>query len=264
MRTLIRVPFLLGTVALLLIAVAAVVFVSGDTVMGQQQDNVVVDDGQTAVPEANVSVERAIQIALAHANGKVDDVDVERHGDDMVYKIEVGDTDVVIDAADGKVIKVEPDDDDHDHDQKQDTKRNNENQAAGIISPDDAIAIARTVADGTVYEVELDEDDGRLEYDVEIGAYDVEIDAHTGEILDIDHDDDDDDDDRKGSDMSGNTDIISPDDAIAIARTAADGPVHDIELDEDDGRLEYEIEIGNYEVEIDALTGEILHVEHDD
>lgn len=260
MRSQLRVPILLGSAALLLIAVAAVIFVSEDTVLGRQSDPVVIDDGQVYEREASISIEEAISIALNHADGKVDDVDLKHRGGTLVYDIEIGDTDIVIDANDGTVIHIDHDDDDDD---RNGNAAGNTTSTADIISQDEAVSIARTVAEGDVRKIELDEDDGRLEYEIEIGNYDIEIDAVTGEILDVDHDDDDDRDDVPAGIVT-TSDMISQDEAIEIARTVADGNLHKVELDEDDGRLEYEIEIGNYDVEIDAITGEILDVDYDD
>ena len=68
--------------------------------------------------------------------------------------------------------------------------------------------------------------------------------------------------------LSNNKNIISQADAIAIAEKAANGKVVEIELDEDDGLLKYDVELrtdrGEAEVEIDASTGNVLEVELDD
>lgn len=62
--------------------------------------------------------------------------------------------------------------------------------------------------------------------------------------------------------------VISMEQAIAIAQKEFPGTVSEAELDEDDGRLIYEIEIEakdeEAEFEIDAMTGEILVIEIDD
>lgn len=62
--------------------------------------------------------------------------------------------------------------------------------------------------------------------------------------------------------------IISQARAIEIALAEFPGKVDDVELDDDDGRLIYEIEIENgdreAEFEIDAMTGKILVIEIDD
>ena len=93
--------------------------------------------------------------------------------------------------------------------------------------------------------------------------YDLHIDAYSGEVYSVDRDDDGDDDDN----FSNYKNVISQDDAIAIAEKAANGKVVEIELDEDDGLLKYEVELrtdrGEAEVEIDASTGNVLEVELD-
>lgn len=65
------------------------------------------------------------------------------------------------------------------------------------ISKAEAINIAYTVAKGTVIKTELDTDDGRTTYEIELRdgniEYDVEIDATTGKILTFEQDFEDDD-----------------------------------------------------------------------
>ncbi|APU12160.1 MULTISPECIES: PepSY domain-containing protein [Actinoalloteichus] len=74
------------------------------------------------------------------------------------------------------------------------------------IGRDEAVRIAEEQAPGaTVVEVDLGSDDGRLEWDIELRQdrteWEVEIDAQTGEVLDVEQDrDDDDDDDRYDDD----------------------------------------------------------------
>lgn len=63
------------------------------------------------------------------------------------------------------------------------------------------------------------------------------------------------------------TTILSKQQAIQIAQSKAPGRVTDVDLDDDDNRLVYEIEIRNgkmeYEFEIDAKTGAIIKYEED-
>lgn len=63
------------------------------------------------------------------------------------------------------------------------------------------------------------------------------------------------------------TTLISQEQAVKIAKTKASGQVKKVDIDEDDNRLVYEIEIRNgkteYEFEIDAVTGAILKYEED-
>lgn len=68
--------------------------------------------------------------------------------------------------------------------------------AAKHITPEQAKEAALAAKPGTVGEVELEEEDGRSQYSVEITAkdgkkYDVEVDADTGKVLKIEVEDDD-------------------------------------------------------------------------
>jgi uncharacterized membrane protein YkoI len=61
--------------------------------------------------------------------------------------------------------------------------------------------------------------------------------------------------------------VITREEAIEIALQQFSGTVDDVELEKDDGRLYYEIEIessrGEAEIEIDAFTGNVLMVDID-
>ena len=133
---------------------------------------------------------------------------------------------------------------------------------------------AKNSGDISSHRVELDEDDGRLHYDVKFyaGGYeaDYEIDAETGAILDRDVDHPHRDDDRNSpTDMQAD---IGSDAAKAAALKHAGlsaGDIHSlqIERDYDDGRLEYEVEFksGRYEYEytIGGSSGVVLEHEKD-
>ncbi|UJL47018.1 PepSY domain-containing protein [Virgibacillus sp. NKC19-16] len=147
-----------------------------------------------------------------------------------------------------------------------------------------------------VYEVEV-ENDGK--------EYDIKLDGSSGEVLNLkerelssgnveitekdddadDRDDNADDrDDNQGntnnndsqddgnnngnsSTKSNNNTVIDLEKAEEIALNEFDGKITDLELDEDDGRRMYEIELekgeDEAEIEIDAYTGEILVIEID-
>lgn len=131
-------------------------------------------------------------------------------------------------------------------------------------------------------DVELDWEDGRMVYDVDIKdgrfEYEYEIDARTGEILDAEKeapdsgdDDDDDQPETKQGDLVPeslpSSVTVTEDEAkrIALEKAGVDADkVTDlrIEMDEEDGRLVYEIEFisggHEYEIVIDAETGKIL------
>jgi uncharacterized membrane protein YkoI len=73
------------------------------------------------------------------------------------------------------------------------------------VSADDAAGIAQARYGGTVHEVEREREHGRLEWKVEVTAddgkaYDVRVDAQSGEITRVDQDDDHDDQDDNDDD----------------------------------------------------------------
>ena len=185
-----RLPALIASVALLLIAVAAVVFVSDEIALGREDDNdssVVVEEGQQLLDGQSISVEEAIAAAQNEATGAVDDVEIERRGDRVVYDIEIGETDVVVDAGDGSIVSVREDDDDDDDDRRDETVTPQD--FTNLISVDDAIAAAQNEVSGTVHDVELEDEHGSMVYSIEIGNHEVEVDAVTGEIVSVEVDD---------------------------------------------------------------------------
>ena len=130
------------------------------------------------------------------------------------------------------------------------------------------------VADLTFHSVSLKEDDGRRVYDVEFYSgsteYDYEIDAATGDILSYDNDVENFSIPQQQGTATGS--YIGEDAAKAAALQRA-GLTEDqvrwekCELDEDDGRVSYELEFSSgqheYECEVEAFTGEILNFEQD-
>ncbi|WP_127594425.1 PepSY domain-containing protein [Paenibacillus lautus] len=149
-----------------------------------------------------IGMEKAEQLALAAASGKVESMDIDRKKGKLVYDVEIQqsnrDVDVWIDAYTGKSlgVRVDRDDDDDDRD----------NLPGNLIGASKASAIAvKHAKGGTAVEVDLDQDDGRWVYDVEVktanGSSDVEVHAISGKVIKAeyekydDHDDDDDDDD---------------------------------------------------------------------
>ena len=109
-------------------------------------------------------------------------------------------------------------------------------------------------------------------YEVEVKSngveYDLDIDAKTGKVLRTDKDDHDNDDfDEDDSDdkvIVHDGKFITEKAAIEIAMKQAKGTVTEVELDEDDGRVVYEIEIKegkyDYDFDIDAISGEVLNL----
>lgn len=145
--------------------------------------------------------------------------------------------------------------------------------------------IRNLVADqypGTITELELEEDSNKAIYEVEIVGKDKEyqltLDGDSGEVLHLnekglsDHSKEKSDEgETKGDNKSNNTvekslkDVkVTMKKAEEIALKEFDGTVTDIDLDEDDGLLIYEVEVHNgkkeAEIEIDAVTGKVIVV----
>lgn len=154
--------------------------------------------GTKAASQGYITMEQAKTAALKEVKGHVDDIDLERKQDKVYYEVEIeqdnGEVDVQVDAKTGKVLAVlnkdKKDDDDDDRDDL------NSSAAAVKITSDQASSIAsKNVSGGKVVKVELDRDDNRYIYEVELrtsnGEADVDIDAVTGKVLSIDQDFDD-------------------------------------------------------------------------
>ncbi|KZE39038.1 hypothetical protein AV656_09085 [Bhargavaea cecembensis] len=146
--------------------------------------------------------------------------------------------------------------------------------ASGWISADEAKSIAIEAAGGgEVREMELDRDDQEYEFEIlgESGEVEVKIDANSGKVLKTEQDDQDDDrDDDQDDSKTAPDNLIKEEEAIKIAKAKAGSAAEVIEseLDEDDGRWNYEVELRDgkieYEVEIDAENGNIIDFEKDE
>lgn len=138
---------------------------------------------------------------------------------------------------------------------------------------------------GTITELELEKEDNRLIYEVEVKdsgvEYDLKIDADTGEILKLEKEIKQEKQVKKQEvkkdqkqkvevqkESSKNNAMIDVNEAIEIALAKFPGTVEEAELDEDDGRYIYEIEIENgnkeAEFEIDAYSGKIIEMDIDE
>lgn len=128
---------------------------------------------------------------------------------------------------------------------------------------------------GKISEMELEREAGKAFYEVEVYKdgveYDLIVDADTGEVIREDYhfdglEKDDENDGKRITQSSVN--ILSVDEVKAIAQKEFDGTVTEVDLDEDDNVLKYELELKNgnqeAELEIHAKTGEILEMEIDE
>ena len=139
-------------------------------------------------------------------------------------------------------------------------------EASAKISAEEAkqIALRKAPAGAVITDFDLDHDDGRWIYEIELhsGSTEIEadIDAATGAVIKWEEDIDDDEDDL----ISVPNLPISAEEAkqIAQSKAPAGAVITDFDLDKDDGRWVYEIELrkGNleYEAKIDANTGAVI------
>jgi len=130
-----------------------------------------------------------------------------------------------------------------------------------VLSLQEAKEIALKEFQGKVIEMELDKDDGRLVYEVEIvdgnQKAEIDLDAMNGDILEVEIERE-----NKSDKMS---DVLSIQEAKDLALKEFEGKVIEIGLDKDDGRLLYEMELVNQnqkaEIDLDAVIGKVLEME---
>ena len=142
---------------------------------------------------------------------------------------------------------------------------------SNMISLDDAKAIALTVVQGEVTEVEFENENGKMVYEVEIThdgmETDVVIDPKTGDIISMETEEADEEITLKELEMIDG--LITEEQAIQIAIDYfGEGSFRELEVEREGGYIIFEItlKVGNefWEVEVDAETGNILEVEEAD
>lgn len=69
-----------------------------------------IDDGAELLPQAAVTLDEAIAAAQGAASGPIGEVDLEDYHGGLVFNVDVGGSDVKVDAATGKVVGAETDD----------------------------------------------------------------------------------------------------------------------------------------------------------
>ena len=70
----------------------------------------VLDDGKDLLPQAGITLSQAIAAAQAGGDGAVGEVDLEHWQGTLVFNVDVGNTDVKVDAATGVVLGTTSDD----------------------------------------------------------------------------------------------------------------------------------------------------------
>ena len=66
------------------------------------------DDGKELLPQAKITLAAAIADAQRAVHGQLGQVDMEHFGGRVVFKVDVGDQEVRVDAADGSIASTGP------------------------------------------------------------------------------------------------------------------------------------------------------------
>lgn len=169
-----------------------------------------------------LSMDDIKQLVADQYPGKITELELDKHGEKSVYELEIlnkdKEYDLKLDGDTGEVLSLEEraflnntESKSNNHSNgktKNDTKssdKTGQSTDKTAISDDEAKKIALKELDGTITSLELDEDDGRLKYEIEIHSKnkeaDIEVDAYTGEVIVISTEtEDDNDDDADDSD----------------------------------------------------------------
>jgi uncharacterized membrane protein YkoI len=140
---------------------------------------------------AKIDADAASKAATDKVPGTVDEVELDEEGGNVVYEVDVvaqdgTETEVIVDAGNGKILAQEVDKD------ADEAKADKAEQAKlEKLAKIDANAASKAATDkvpGTADKVELDEEDGKVVYEVDVTAKDgtqseVLVDATNGKIL---------------------------------------------------------------------------------
>jgi uncharacterized membrane protein YkoI len=68
------------------------------------------DDGKDLLPQSKVTEQQAIDAARGAASGGLNEVDLEHYNGRLVWNVDVGSSDVKVDAGSGQVVAANEDD----------------------------------------------------------------------------------------------------------------------------------------------------------
>lgn len=74
-------------------------------------------DSSETLPQAKIPIEKAIEIAKGSAQGDFHSADLEMKDGVLVWDVEIGDSEVYVNADDGTVVKVQTGESDHEDDE---------------------------------------------------------------------------------------------------------------------------------------------------
>jgi len=181
----------------------------------EKEDN---DDDDRAdqaklIKEAQITMEQARAAALGRVAGNVLKEEIEKERGRLQYTFDVCKDgklyDVEVDAKTGAVLQAGLDDEDDDDDEDGEENDSPEMQAKlakeAKISIEQARSTALAKVSGTITEEELEMENGKLVYSIEVRdanqkTFDVEVDAKTGAIVNVEEENDDDEEDDDDED----------------------------------------------------------------
>ncbi|WP_052144683.1 PepSY domain-containing protein [Halalkalibacter okhensis] len=144
------------------------------------------------------------------------------------------------------------------------SEQSQKNDKRAKLTKEQAISKVKEVLPGQIKEIELDSDDGEVIYEVELkyegNDYDFEVDAFTGEIIEID-------DDLLKTPIAEDMKIDVAEAKKRAIESVGEGSVKEIELEKKWGQYVYEIEAKikgeDGDIYVDAMSGEVLYIEDD-
>ena len=218
------------------------------------------------VAASTISLEKAKAIALKKVpGGKVTHIELDYERNKPVYDIDLVrdkyEYDLKLDAKTGSGISIK--------------KELRDDYVApstsNFISIEKAKSIAlKKVPGATIHKIELDSEAGKGIYEIELYLnqyeYDLKLDAKTGSGISIKKELRDGYSASKPQNSPSTSTFITKEQAKAAALKKVPGAtVRKVELDREDGVYELELRKGNveYDVEVNARTGQVLFVEVD-
>ena len=260
--------------------------VSADDMEWETEENsgsvTVRDNTETA---SGTTAQEAVDKALKEFDGTVTDVEYDEDDGVYYYDIEIEngneDFEVKLNAEDLSIIEQDLDRDDDDRDDERDddnevqasdkkTKQsadtNGNTKLAEAFKDDksaEAIEAAHERFDGILEEVSYEEDDGVYYYEVKLEnkkeEYEVKLKADDLSVLEEEHESDNNDRGFKRLEAAHDEKIISLKQAKETAAEAVNGKIDEWDYDVDD--FKYELEIGDYEVKVNAKTGDVIEID---
>lgn len=87
------------------------------------------DDDESTLAQPKITLEKAVEIAQGQAQGDFHEIELDTKDGVLVWEVEIGNSDVSVNADDGSIVKVETDDSDHEDDQDHEDSDHNDDES---------------------------------------------------------------------------------------------------------------------------------------